>query len=83
VAGYGGLDILRGVDMDVEEGTVNCSRRSDGAGKSTVLKAISGLLNPRAGSVVVGGVDLTHSTPQAICAPESCRFLNATDCSRG
>jgi ABC-type branched-subunit amino acid transport system ATPase component len=65
-AGYGGLDILREVDLHVAEGSINCIVGPNGAGKSTVLKAISGLLAPRRGSVVVGGADLTHRTPAAI-----------------
>jgi ABC-type branched-subunit amino acid transport system ATPase component len=65
-AGYGGLDILREVDLHVTEGSINCIVGPNGAGKSTVLKTISGLLAPRRGSVVVGGVDLTHQTPAAI-----------------
>ncbi|MCW3064450.1 MAG: ATP-binding cassette protein, partial [Solirubrobacterales bacterium] len=65
-AGYGGVDILREVDLRVEEGTINCIVGPNGAGKSTVLKAISGLLAPRLGSVVVDGVDLTHQSPAAI-----------------
>jgi branched-chain amino acid transport system ATP-binding protein len=65
-AGYGGLDILRDVDLDVAEGTINCIVGPNGAGKSTVLKTISGLLTPRLGSVIVAGVDLTHQSPAAI-----------------
>jgi ABC-type branched-subunit amino acid transport system ATPase component len=65
-AGYGGLDILRGVDLLVEQGSINCIVGPNGAGKSTVLKAISGLLKPRTGTIVVGGVDLTGRTPEAI-----------------
>jgi ABC-type branched-subunit amino acid transport system ATPase component len=37
MAGYGGLDILRGVELHVEQGTVNCIVGPNGAGKSTVL----------------------------------------------
>jgi branched-chain amino acid transport system ATP-binding protein len=65
-AGYGGLDILRGVDLRVAQGSINCIVGPNGAGKSTVLKAISGLLKPRAGTIVLGGVDLTGGTPEAI-----------------
>jgi ABC-type branched-subunit amino acid transport system ATPase component len=65
-AGYGGVDILREVDLRVAEGSINCIVGPNGAGKSTVLKTISGLLAPRLGSVVVAGVDLTHATPAAI-----------------
>jgi branched-chain amino acid transport system ATP-binding protein len=65
-AGYGGLDILRGVNLSVAEGSINCIVGPNGAGKSTVLKTISGLLKPRTGSVVIDGMDLTHMTPEAI-----------------
>ncbi len=65
-AGYGGLDILRGVDLSVAPGSIHCVVGPNGAGKSTVLKAISGLLRPRSGTIVVGDVDLTHQTPEAI-----------------
>jgi branched-chain amino acid transport system ATP-binding protein len=65
-AGYGGVDILREVDLRVAEGSINCIVGPNGAGKSTVLKTISGLLAPRLGSIVVAGVDLTRQTPAAI-----------------
>jgi branched-chain amino acid transport system ATP-binding protein len=62
-AGYGGLDILRGVDLRVERGSINCVVGPNGAGKSTVLKAISGLLRPGRGSIVIDGVDLGGRPP--------------------
>jgi ABC-type branched-subunit amino acid transport system ATPase component len=62
-AGYGGLDILRGVDLRVDAGSINCIVGPNGAGKSTVLKTISGLLCPRRGSVVIGGTDMTGKSP--------------------
>lgn len=65
-AGYGGLDILRGVDLHVDPGGINCIVGPNGAGKSTVLKAISGILRPRAGSIVIDGHDLTGSSPTAV-----------------
>lgn len=65
-AGYGGLDILRGVDLRVEQGSVNCIVGPNGAGKSTVLKTISGLLRPGRGSIVIDGVDLAGRSPAAI-----------------
>jgi branched-chain amino acid transport system ATP-binding protein len=65
-AGYGGLDILRGVDLRVEKGSINCIVGPNGAGKSTVLKAISGLLRPRQGSIVINGADLSGRPPATI-----------------
>ena len=44
VAGYGRGDILRGIDLGLEDGTVTCLVGPNGAGKSTVLKVLSGLL---------------------------------------
>jgi branched-chain amino acid transport system ATP-binding protein len=55
VAGYGAGDILKGVDLEVQPGTVTCLIGPNGAGKSTVLKCVSGLLRPRQGSVSYRG----------------------------
>jgi branched-chain amino acid transport system ATP-binding protein len=46
VAGYGGGDILQGVDLTVARGSITCIVGPNGAGKSTVLRVISGLLRP-------------------------------------
>jgi ABC-type branched-subunit amino acid transport system ATPase component len=51
VAGYGGGDVLKGVDLETEKGSLTCIVGPNGAGKSTVLRAISGLLRPRLGSI--------------------------------
>jgi branched-chain amino acid transport system ATP-binding protein len=51
VAGYGAGDILKGVSLVVEEGTVTCLIGPNGSGKSTVLKTVSGLLRPKTGTV--------------------------------
>jgi branched-chain amino acid transport system ATP-binding protein len=64
VAGYGAGDILKGVDLDVEAGTVTCLIGPNGAGKSTVLKCVSGLLRPRAGAVAYRGDIITKLSPR-------------------
>jgi ABC-type branched-subunit amino acid transport system ATPase component len=51
VAGYGGGDVLKGVDLVVEKGSLTCIVGPNGAGKSTVLRTISGLLKPRRGTM--------------------------------
>jgi ABC-type branched-subunit amino acid transport system ATPase component len=51
VAGYGGGDVLKGVDLFVEKGSLTCIIGPNGAGKSTVLRTISGLLKPRQGTI--------------------------------
>jgi branched-chain amino acid transport system ATP-binding protein len=65
VAGYGAGDILRGVDLTAERGTVTCLIGPNGAGKSTVLKTVSGLIRPRKGTVVLDGRDITRLSPRA------------------
>lgn len=60
VAGYGSGDILKGVDLEVQAGTVTCLIGPNGAGKSTVLKCVSGLLRPRRGSVTYRGDVIDH-----------------------
>ena len=51
VAGYGGGDVLKGVDFTVAEGGVTCIVGPNGSGKSTLLKAVSGLLRARSGQI--------------------------------
>jgi branched-chain amino acid transport system ATP-binding protein len=53
VAGYGGGDVLQGVDLEVARGTIACIVGPNGAGKSTVLRAVSGLLRPRKGEIAL------------------------------
>src|SRR5499427_1128946 len=65
VAGYGAGDILKGVDLSVEAGTVTCLIGPNGAGKSTVLKTVSGLLRPTRGRVLYRGEDLGDRRPGA------------------
>ncbi len=55
---YGGSHVLQGVDLDVRDGEAVSLVGRNGAGKSTTIAAIMGLLRPRSGSIRVGGVDL-------------------------
>lgn len=66
VAGYGGGDVLQGVDISVPRGGVACIVGPNGAGKSTVLKTVSGLLSPRLGEIHLEGDRLDRSSPQDI-----------------
>jgi branched-chain amino acid transport system ATP-binding protein len=65
VAGYGAGDILKGVDLKVEQGTIACLIGPNGAGKSTVLKTVSGLLRPKRGTVHFQGTEISHLSPKA------------------
>jgi ABC-type branched-subunit amino acid transport system ATPase component len=55
VAGYGGGDVLQGVDITVDQGSVACIVGPNGAGKSTILRTVSGLLSPRLGKITLKG----------------------------
>jgi ABC-type branched-subunit amino acid transport system ATPase component len=65
VAGYGGGDVLQGVDLELEEHGVACIVGPNGAGKSTVLRSISGLLNPRLGEIWLEGKRIISQVPQS------------------
>jgi ABC-type branched-subunit amino acid transport system ATPase component/ABC-type branched-subunit amino acid transport system permease subunit len=62
---YGKAQVLFGVDLHVERGEILALLGTNGAGKSTVLSAISGLVRPQAGQISFDGQDTTHVTPQA------------------
>jgi branched-chain amino acid transport system ATP-binding protein len=68
VAGYGGGDVLQGVNLTVTRGSITCIVGPNGAGKSTVLRVISGLLRPRAGHVALEGCDITGGSPAKVIA---------------
>ncbi|MBD0317449.1 MAG: ABC transporter ATP-binding protein [Thermoleophilia bacterium] len=65
-AGYGGGDVLQGLDLDVEPGSVTCIVGPNGAGKSTVFRVVSGLLTPRAGLVLYDGDPIGGHPPGEI-----------------
>lgn len=67
-AGYGGGDVLRGVDLAVEKGSITCIVGPNGAGKSTVMAAVCGLLKPRKGSIIFDGKPINGMSPQQILA---------------
>ena len=56
-AGYGGIRAVQGIDFQVSEGELVCLIGANGAGKSTTLRALCGLLPARAGSVRYAGAD--------------------------
>ena len=62
-AGYGPAEVLFGVDLTLRRGEVAALMGRNGAGKSTTMKAIMGLLPPRAGHVRFAGQDITGWAP--------------------
>jgi branched-chain amino acid transport system ATP-binding protein len=65
---YGDAQALWDVSMTVEEGEIVTLLGSNGAGKSTTLRTISGLLHPKKGEVRLGEASLSKITPSAIVA---------------
>lgn len=82
---YGAIHAIKGISFEVNQGEIVTLIGSNGAGKSTSLKTISGLLRPKSGSITFKGDNLTKVAPQAIVAkgisqvPEGRRvFANMT-----
>jgi len=63
---YDGVQVLFGVDFDVEEGDIIALLGTNGAGKSTLLRAISGSQEASGGAVFMDGRDITHMPPAEI-----------------
>src|SRR5262245_52417713 len=63
---YGSIQALRGVSLEVREGEVVTLIGANGAGKSTTLRAINGIVHPRRGRIRFQGEDITRQGPHAI-----------------
>jgi branched-chain amino acid transport system ATP-binding protein len=78
---YGNIEALKGISVEVDEGEVVTLIGSNGAGKSTTLRSISGLTPPRAGSIRFAGQEIGETPPQDIVrlgisqAPEGRRIF--------
>ncbi len=65
-AGYDGSDVLKGVDLEVQQASITCIVGPNGAGKSTVLRVLSGLLKPRLGEITFDGRSIVGLNPRRI-----------------
>ncbi len=63
---YGPIKAIRGVSLQVRKGEVATVLGSNGAGKTTILKTISGIIDPRKGSIAFKGADITAKDPAYI-----------------
>lgn len=63
---YGGIDAVRGISFNVREGEIVTLIGANGAGKSSTLRAISGLVKPRGGSILFNGEDITGQDPTMV-----------------
>ena len=78
---YGGIEAVKGISLSVEEGQIVTLIGANGAGKSTTLRTISGLVKARAGKITFAGEDITGLDPTSIVkkgitmAPEGRRIF--------
>jgi branched-chain amino acid transport system ATP-binding protein len=63
---YGRTEAVRGIDLTVAEGQVVSLIGANGAGKTTILRALSGLIKPRAGQILFDGRDIAGMAPHRI-----------------
>jgi len=63
---YGGIEALKGVSFDVNEGEIVTLIGANGAGKSTTLRAIMSVVNPASGTISYEGKDITHAATHDI-----------------
>ena len=63
---YGGIEAVKGISFDVPEGQIVTLIGANGAGKSSTLRTISGLVKPKSGKIEFRGADITGKDPTAI-----------------
>lgn len=63
---YGGIEAVRGLSFSVEEGAIETIIGANGAGKSSTLLAISGIVRPTSGSIIFDGQDITRTRADRI-----------------
>jgi branched-chain amino acid transport system ATP-binding protein len=66
VTAYGKIEALKGVTLDVAQGSITCLLGPNGAGKTTLMMTIAGLLKPRRGSIEFAGSPIAGKAPHAI-----------------
>ena len=66
VVSYGGIEAVKGIDLSIEEGKIVTLIGANGAGKSTTLKTIAGLVKPKSASIVFNGQEILGKTPDQI-----------------
>jgi branched-chain amino acid transport system ATP-binding protein len=77
---YGNIQALKGVSLTVEEGECVTLIGSNGAGKSTTLRSISGLTPPRTGSIKLAGEEISLLPPQEIVGLGICQSPEGRKC---
>ena len=66
VAGYGAVQVLKGVSVTAPAGTITAVLGANGAGKTTLLRAIDGSVRPRRGRILLSGTDVAGRRPEEV-----------------
>lgn len=66
VVSYGGIEAVKGISMEVPEGQIVTLIGSNGAGKSTTLKSIAGIVKPKNASILLSGKEISGKSPDFI-----------------
>ncbi len=66
IVSYGGIEAVKGIDIDVKEGQIVTLIGSNGAGKSTTLKSIAGIVKPKSASIKFNGEEICGRAPDYI-----------------
>jgi branched-chain amino acid transport system ATP-binding protein len=77
---YGNIQALKGISIEVNEGECVTLIGSNGAGKSTTLRSISGLTPPRTGSILFDGAEISQLPPQEIVGLGICQSPEGRKC---
>ena len=68
VTAYGKIEALKGVSLEVQQGSITCLLGPNGAGKTTLMMTAAGILQPRSGSIRFAGAEIAGRPPHAIVA---------------
>ena len=63
---FGGIKAVKDISLDVEQGKIVTLIGANGAGKSTILRSISGIVKPQSGDILFDGISILGQTPDAI-----------------
>ncbi len=66
VTAYGNIEALKGVSLEVQQGSITCLLGPNGAGKTTLMMTTAGILKPKAGSIRFSGDEIAGAAPHAI-----------------
>ncbi len=72
-AGYGNMEVLKGIDLEIRQGEIATLIGCNGAGKSTTLNTICGLVRTRGGRIVLAGEDVTNVLPYELVKRGLCQ----------